>query len=276
MQLFHRGPGGYHLGDTTRTSGLRGSVVAGEVNSTRANYVLRVVHPELSHGWMGLSAPGRGPHCRSRWAGWVSEARYARPRADTLSMIRARHPTVADDVVITLSANLGGLHWQGANICRRRLQDVGFDAPEWGDLSRGLRPGQGGLDEAPEPGAPRHGWQRVAAQEANASFFRGVVWPRLTPSERALSRSQGGPMAGLPFTCCPVVTPVPVRCPGFPGSSLAAPLEPTSFVRCKLPVWPSTRLAWPSPWSLSLGWGLGSQRVLLGECGRSGSSLPEC
>ena len=114
-------------------------------------------------------------------------------------MIRARHPTVADDVVIALSANLGGLH---SNSCRRRLQDAGFDAPEWGDLSRGLRPGQQGLDDAPEPGTPRHRWQWVAAQEADASFFRGVVWPRLTLSEQALSRSQGGPMAGLPFTCC--------------------------------------------------------------------------
>ena len=77
--------------------------------------------------------------------------------------------------------------------------------------------------------------------------------------------------------------PVSVRCPGFLGSSLAALLVPTFFVRCKLPVvCLSTRLAWPSPCSLTLGWGLGSQRVLLGECGRSGvprgwsSSLLEC
>ena len=119
-------------------------------------------------------------------------------------------------------------------------------------------------------------WLR--AQEVDASLFGGVVWPRLTQSERALSRSQGGPTAGLPFICCPVSP----QCQGFPVSSLAAPLVPTSFVRCKLPVWPSTRFAWPSPCSLSLGLGPGSQRVLLGECGRSGvprgwsSSLPEC
>ena len=30
------------------------------------------------------------------------------------------------------------------------------------------------------------------------------MWPRLTPSERALSSSQGGTMAGLPFICCSV------------------------------------------------------------------------
>ena len=214
--------------------------------STRANYMLRVVHPELSHGfaarrgsrvWSTLTRllGVEGSECARQRASLpfsigglglrsavrTSTAAYWSSWADTLSMIRARHPTVADDVVIALSANLGGLHLQGANSCRRRLQDAGFDAPEWGDLSRGLRPGQRGLDDAPEPGAPRHGWQRVAAQEADASFFRGVVWPRLTPSEQALSRSQGGPMAGLPFTCCPVALCLPSlgSMPRFSGFS---------------------------------------------------------
>ena len=74
-------------------------------------------------------------------------------------MIRARHPAVADDMVIPLSANRGGQHLQGANTCRRRLQDAGFDDPEWGDLFRGLRPRQRGVDEPPEPGA-RNGSRR--------------------------------------------------------------------------------------------------------------------
>ena len=41
------------------------------------------------------------------------------------------------------------------------------------------------------------------------------------------------------FHLLPCVSPVSVRCPGFPGSPLAAFLVPTPFVRCKLPVWPS-------------------------------------
>ena len=32
---------------------------------------------------------------------------------------------------------------------------------------------------------------------------RFVVWPRLSPTEQALMRSQSGPMAGLPFSCIP-------------------------------------------------------------------------
>ena len=140
-----------------------------------------------------------------------------------------------------------------------------FRRPEWGDLFRGLRPGQRGLDEAPEPGAPRHGWQRVAAQEVDASFFRGV---KIDPVGKGVVTFTMWTHGWTPFHLMPRVTPVSVRCPGFPGSSFAAPLVPTSIVQCKLPVWPSTRLAWPSPCSLSLGWGLGSQRVLLGECSR--------
>ena len=42
-----------------------------------------------------------------------------------------------------------------------------------------------------------------------------------------------------PLHLMPCVTPVSVRCPGFPGSSLAAPLVATSLVQCRLPVWPS-------------------------------------
>ena len=142
--------------------------------STRANYMLRMVHPELSHGfatrhdsrvWSTLTRllGVEGSECARQRASLpfsigglglrsvvrTSTAAYWSSWADTLSMIRARHPTVADDVVIALSANLGGLHLQGANSCRRRLQDAGFDVPEWGDLSRGLRPGQRGLDDAP-------------------------------------------------------------------------------------------------------------------------------
>ena len=109
----------------------------------------------FSMGGVGLRSAARTSMaaCRSSWA-------------DTFSLIRIHHPTVTDDVVITLSANLGGIRLQGANICRRRLQDAGLDAPKWEDLSRGLRLGQRGLDEAPEPGAPRHGWQRHKKMQA--------------------------------------------------------------------------------------------------------------
>ena len=147
----------------------------------------------------------RGTHVHGCISSW----------ADTLSMIRVRHPTVADDVVITLSANLGGLHLpkkKGANICRRRMQ---VSTPQSGEICPGLRPGQRVLDEAPEPGAPRHGWQRGAAQEADASFFRGVVWPRFGAGVVTFTRWTNG---WTSFHLLPCVTPVSVRCPCFPLS----------------------------------------------------------
>ena len=84
--------------------------------------MLREVHFELSQGiarvWSTLTRlfGVEGSECawqrafRSRWAGWArsavrtSTAAYWSSWADTKSMIRARRPAVADDMVITLSA----------------------------------------------------------------------------------------------------------------------------------------------------------------------------
>ena len=93
----------------------------------------------------------------------------------------------------------------------------------------------------------------VAAQEVDASLFAGVVWPRLTPLERALSRAQAA-------RCHPSLGSMP-RFSWFFSCGASGAHFP-----CKLLVWPSTRFAWPSP--LSLGSGLGSQRILIGEAAR--------
>ena len=59
--------------------------------------------------------------------------------------------------------------------------------------------GMGGL----EPGVPRHGWQFFASQAVEECFFIHGVAPRLTDTQQALVRSQCGPLAAVPFTCCP-------------------------------------------------------------------------
>ena len=84
-----------------------------------------------------------------------------------------------------------------------------------------------------------------------------IVFPQPT------SRWQNS-RVGIPFTCCPVSPQSRFDAQVFRVFSCGA-----SGAHCKLPVWPSTRLAWPSLCSLSLGWGFAPQRVLLGECGRS-------
>ena len=56
----------------------------------------------------------------------------------------------------------------GAAECREILLDRGFDAPRWGAVAHGLRPGRG-LDDA-EPAETAHGWQRqLQALPRNAS-----------------------------------------------------------------------------------------------------------
>ena len=69
-------------------------------------------------------------------------------------------------------------HWRGEG--RFLLVDVGFDAPELGDVARGH-------------------------VDVERTFLHGVVWPELSAADRALFRSQCGPFAGIPFTCSPVV-----------------------------------------------------------------------
>ena len=193
----------------------------------RPNYVLRMLHPDvtrvfaaqhdgsirrcldqllhtsvpdrswivatlpLARGGLGLRSASRGRKV-SYWSSW----------ADVLHMIRQRHPLVADFMVETLSRDRPNhFHLQGAADARSRLEDMGFRAPEWHALANGARPE---WPEDPEDVGPRdRGWQRVASQHANSFFLSTAVWPRLSDTSRALLRSQGGPLAGVPFSCCP-------------------------------------------------------------------------
>ena len=73
--------------------------------------------------------------------------------------------------------------------------------PLLGKSSRGgVRPNATFDDD--DPSTPKHGWQYVATQPVNARFIEGTVKPRLTDTARAQLRSQSGPMASAPFTCC--------------------------------------------------------------------------
>ena len=82
--------------------------------------------------------------------------------------------------------------------------DVSCAVPTWVQIADGLRPGQPQeAREGAEPGVPRHGWQFFASQVVEECFFIHGVAPRLTDTQQALVRSQCGPLAAIPFTCCP-------------------------------------------------------------------------
>ena len=111
-----------------------------------------------------------------------------------------RHPEVADAIMLAL---VRAAHIEAARHCREHLQGVGFDAPEWGDLVRGVRPGYDPLvDDLPQ--LSTQGWQHFASEAVEASFLADTIWPRLDVPHQALMRSQQGPMAGIPFTCMPL------------------------------------------------------------------------
>ena len=145
----------------------------------------------LALGGLGLRSASRGRQV-SFWSSW----------ADVLHMVRLRHPAVAETMLEGLNSDDSRhSHIQGAVVARSRLQDMGFRPLEWHALANGERP-HGFPD--PDDVGPRHcGWQRAATQGANGFFLTTAVWPRLSDKSRALLRSQGGPVAGLLFSCCP-------------------------------------------------------------------------
>ena len=145
----------------------------------RANYMLRMVRPELVHDfaeghnaglWRCLAriiptsvvADGAAKATASlllamggmglRDASRTSQPAFWASRADCLSMVHNRHPDVAKMMVRQLSGVDGrfqsspGVDWSGR-----------FEVPSWDALVRGVRPPPHEVDDN-EPGEARHGW----------------------------------------------------------------------------------------------------------------------
>ena len=196
--------------------------------SSRVNYYLRVCHPDSAedfaqqhdtHVWHCLcELIGQLPH-RPTWeigslplrmggfgfrsACRTSHAAYWGSWVDCLAIIRHLHEHVAVTMAEALShppVSCCAFHRRRRS--RQFLTGVGFESPDWVSLLNGLRPRQPPENQF-EPGPVIDGWQFFAAQTVEARFRNTVIWPRLSPSEQALLRSQSGPMAGMPFSCVP-------------------------------------------------------------------------
>ena len=127
----------------------------------------------------------------------------------------------------------------------------------WEAVLAGLRPGQNEDDE--NPVEPKHGWQKPAARAMHEHRVARVVWPNLTDPERALWRSQSGPLASNVLVSVdsdrPAAFPRVVLPPSPPSSSLLLP---------HLPMWPSPRLPWPPSSSVRGGGFPGSKLICTG------------
>ena len=84
----------------------------------------------------------------------------------------------------------------------RDWREVGLDTPNWEALADGLRPGP--HEQEWEPCQVSHGWQKFASEAVHEHHRVNVVWPQLSPNERALVRSQSGPLSSVPFTAMPI------------------------------------------------------------------------
>ena len=88
-----------------------------------------------------------------------------------------------------------------AEDCRRNLTGVmGFEPPSWSALVAGARPPPPPLDD---PGGWRTGWQHEAASRVERHFRDTSLMPRLNDTEKALLRSQSGPMSGAALSTAP-------------------------------------------------------------------------
>ena len=139
-----------------------------------------------------------GAHCARRsvpafWASW----------ADSISMIRERHPSVANMIIEALES---GPHTPTLAAVAESAHGVfgvqGFEPPSWRELSHGARPPLREPDEY-EPGGTRRGWQHEAASRVERQHREVEILPRLTDSEKASLRSQSGPGAASALSAVP-------------------------------------------------------------------------
>ena len=80
---------------------------------------------------------------------------------------------------------------------------MGYAAPDWRSLATAL-PRRLAVRLPGVLGIPDEGWQHDASSIVERHFLDSSVWPLLGGSERAMLRSQDGPLSGLPFMALPV------------------------------------------------------------------------
>ena len=125
-------------------------------------------------------------------------------------MIR-RCPLVCSRMIRGLSRESGDqpLSIEAAKQCAHSLQTEGFEVPRWEDLAEGLRPPMPLMEEG-DIFQPK-GCQHCASKSTDKAFVRVRLAPSLSEVERAMLRSQGGPLAACPFTCAPNIEVVSLR-----------------------------------------------------------------
>ena len=131
--------------------------------------------------------------------------------ADSLTMVSKRHPHIAATMIRNLEVGTSP-SFQLVRDCKDEVVVAGLDVPSWNDLSL-PRP----VEEAElEPNQPEFGWQQQASKQMEKKFVSDHLWPRFDNAQRALMRSQCGPLASASLTALPTsratrIDPQPFR-----------------------------------------------------------------
>ena len=148
--------------------------ILGTPNASTAAHTLSTL--SLSAGGLGLASAVR---VAAHWSSW----------ADSLRMVRQRHPAIAERMVV-------GLEVDDPVACFRSVR---VEIPHWQELADSPFP----REQDPKPSQSEAGWQERATEKLEQKFVREEVWPVLSDSTRALVRSQHGPLASAPLTALP-------------------------------------------------------------------------
>ena len=192
------------------------------------SHMLLAGHPTCRNGSVSplwgchSSRSGQCPFCfRWLWFAFcfeVTDPAHWASWADSLRMIHRRHPAVANIMIEHLIEPRGLRHFSAAVACADELLDIGCNPPDWRPLGTA------------QPGS----WQHVSKGCCRHQHRGG--------SMKLHSRSRAS-TCGLILICS--------------GSSSASLTFASSSVFTHLPVWPSSRLPWPSPRKLLEGRGTG-------------------
>ena len=158
---------------------------------------------ELDRAKMVASLPMRMGGLGLRSAGRCARAAYWASWADAIPMIGQRNPTVAHEVVASLSGDAALVEdcLAQPHECAQTLDREGFRwRPTWSELLAGFRPPD--VAEG-EPGEWQHGWQCWSSSVTDASFRKLTLLSGRTASSPAHWRSHSGRNAGVALAHCP-------------------------------------------------------------------------
>ena len=152
--------------------------------------------------WGSLEKRMIGPESAipDEWVRFAQRHKNAGP--SPLGQLGRRHAEVAETMVRCLSCPTDMRHFSAAASCCADVRAQGHNTPDWEDLPTALLRALAALVTC-VLAILENRWQHDPSLLLEQRFV-DVVVPRASRTQRAMLRSQGGPLTGLPFTTLPL------------------------------------------------------------------------